>query len=102
MFDKLLSPDEDQGSCLPSDVDFSVLTGLPDLTYVQDEAREFSLNLYDCIANAINSADLGVLSGLIEVPELNRRELQQKYFGITAGADLSVDVVTPKVVSESL
>ena len=101
-FEKLLSPDEDQGSCLPSDADITGLTGLPDLTYVKDEARAFSLNLYDCIASAINSADLGVLSGLIEVPELNRRELQQQYFGITLGADLSVDVVTPKVVSESL
>lgn len=102
VFEKLLSPDEDQGSCLPSDIDITDLTGLPDISSSADNARQFSLNLYDCIANAINSADLGVLSSLIEVPELNRRELEETYFGITLGADLSVDVVTPKKVSESL
>ena len=97
--EKLLTADE-EGSCSPPDVDLTVLTGLPDISSSVDEARTFSLNFVDCIADTINNVDLGPLSTLIS--PIDSRKLTDTSWGVTVGLGASVDFSSPSFSIKNL
>ena len=97
--EKLLTSDEEE-SCSPPDVNLTELTGLPDISSSANEARAFSLNLINCIADTINNVDLGPLS--TSISPIDRRKLEETSWGLTVGLGASLDISSPSFTKGNL